>query len=69
MKNDSTLFDVLSPDGFSIHPSDVYESKREAKRAIKEWIKRYERQGYYSSMDHGHIPLNKIHEYLQIIEL
>ena len=49
-------YDVISPDGIPIHHSDRYPTKKAAKAAIKEWVKRYEQQGYYSSKD-GRIPL------------
>ena len=42
-------YDILSPDGISIHFSDTYKSIEEAKAAFENWKKRYEAQGYYSS--------------------
>lgn len=42
-------YNVFSPDGFSIHHSDTYNSKAAARRALKAWVKNYEHQGYYSS--------------------
>jgi len=62
-------FDVISPDGFSIHFSDVYSSKKEAIKAFQEWKKRYERQGYYSSTNYGRIPLDELENYCSIIKL
>jgi hypothetical protein len=61
-------FDVLSPDGFSIHFSDTYSSEKKAMKAFDEWKKRYELQGYYSSSN-GKIPLNELHNYIRIIKL
>lgn len=58
---------VLSPDGFSIHFSDTYKSIEEAKKAIEEWKKNYERQGYYSSTKYGRIPLNELEKYCDIV--
>lgn len=60
-------FDVISPDGFSIHFSDTYSSKKEARKAFEDWKKRYEMQGYYSSTNYGRIPLNELENYCKII--
>jgi len=51
-------FNVYSPDGFSIG-FDTYKSEEEARAAFKEWAKRYERQGYYSSCN-GRIALDDL---------
>lgn len=58
---------VLSPDGFPIHFADTYKSFEEAKKAIQEWKKNYERQGYYSSTQYGRIPLDELENYCDII--
>jgi len=60
-------YDVLSPDGFPIHFSKTYKTIKEAKNAIQEWKKGYERQGYYSSTNHGRIPLNELENYCEIV--
>jgi hypothetical protein len=62
----SESYDVISPDGFSIHPSDTYSSKPAAEKALKEWMKRYERQGYYSS-NRGRIQLSELADHCKII--
>lgn len=62
-------FDILSPDGFPIHHSDVYDSKEQAIEAFEKWLKQYESQGYYSSCDHGRIPLTEVQEYCTLIEI
>jgi hypothetical protein len=62
-------YDVLSPDGFSIHFSDTYTSKKKAFEAVKEWAKGFERQGYYSSLIYGRIPLGDIVEYCSLVEV
>jgi hypothetical protein len=50
---DSVLSDdvwqVYSPDGFTIERDKEYHTEREAKEALTEWIKRYEPQGFYST--------------------
>lgn len=62
-------FDVISPDGFSIHPSDVYPTKKKAMKAFEDWKKRYEMQGYYSSMKYGMIPVEDLHKYIEIKQI
>jgi len=62
-------FDVLSPDGFSIHFSDVYNSKKEAIKAVKDWVKGYENQGYYSSVKYGRIDYLDIIDYCKLVEV
>jgi hypothetical protein len=62
-------FDVISPDGFSIHPSDVYPTKKKAIKAFEDWKKRYEIQGYYSSMNYGRIPLDELEQECQIVQI
>jgi hypothetical protein len=61
-------FDVLSPDGFSIHFSDTYPSEKKAIKAFEEWKLRYERQGYYSS-NNGRIPVNELHNHIKIVKI
>ena len=60
---------VLSPDGFSIHFCDVYDTEEEAKKAMFDWCKRYETQGYYSSVKYGRIPISEIPNYCRIISV
>jgi hypothetical protein len=61
-------YDVLSPDGFSIHFSDTYNSINEAKSKLTEWTKRYEHQGFYSS-NNGRISLSELEQHCQIVEI
>ena len=61
-------FDVLSPDGFSIHFSDTYSSEKKAMEAFEQWKKRYEFQGYYSS-NNGRIPLTELHNHIKIVKI
>ena len=61
-------YDVLSPDGFSIHFSDTYNSINEAKSKLTEWTKRYEHQGFYSS-NNGRISLSELEHHCQIVEI
>ena len=62
-------FDVISPDGFSIHFVDTYKTKKKAIEAFEKWKKNYERQGYYSSVNYGKIPLDELHNYIKIVKL
>lgn len=61
-------YDVLSPDGFPIHFSDTYPSKKKAMEAFNEWKKRYEAQGYYSASS-GRIALDELSKYIKIITI
>lgn len=65
-----TSFNVLSPDGFHIRMDEEYESRKDAKSALKGFIDRYRPQGYYSSAEHGRIPVDMIICFcrLQVIE-
>jgi hypothetical protein len=69
MKKSSTKYDVLSPDGFSIHPTDTYSSVKSAEKAFDEWKQRYKHQGYYSSVKYGRIPLPELKRYVDIVKL
>ena len=53
-------FEVLSPDGFTIERESEYNSLKEAKTALNEFIKRYEKQGYYSKSNREQLPVNEI---------
>lgn len=60
---------VLSPDGFTIHPEDVYVSKKQAMVAFEDWKKKFEVQGHYSSNSFGKIPLERLEDYCEIKKL
>jgi hypothetical protein len=62
-------YDVISPDGFSIHFSDTYPSKKKAMEAFEKWKERYNTQGYYSSMNYGRIPIPELKNYIKVIQL
>ena len=61
-------WDVISPDGFSIAREDTWPTEAKAKKALKEWMKRYEHQGYYSSMN-GRIELAELERACKIKQL
>jgi hypothetical protein len=59
---------ILSPDRFPITMEDLTYTESELPQALKDFAKRYERQGYYSSMLHGRIELLDIIDYCSVIE-
>ncbi len=62
-------FQVLSPDYLTISFEHwAYKSKKEAKKALSEWMKRYESQGYYSS-NRGRIALKDLKYFCEIREI
>ena len=61
-------FDVLSPDKISIKREGYFNSIPEAETALDLWIKRYEKQGYYSTRGQR-IPLDQIWENCEIITI
>jgi hypothetical protein len=62
-------FNVLSPDGFTIHFSNTYSSKKEAFNAANKWVEGYKVQGYYSSVRYGRIDMRDILDYCQLVEV
>ena len=62
-------YDVLSPDGFSIHFSNTYTSRKAAIAAAEQWVEGYKRQGYYSSARHGRIAIEDLLDYCKLIEV
>jgi hypothetical protein len=64
-------YDVISPDGIPIAPID-YPTKSAAKSAFDKWKSRFDQQGYYSTVMHGHyarLPLDELHLYCKIIKV
>lgn len=62
-------YDVLSPDGISLYHDTTWETQEAAKAAISIWVTRFEQQGYYSTAQWEHIPLNEIAGRCRIIEV
>lgn len=56
-----TIFQVYSPDGFSIMGCTTFKTIDEAKLEFNKWAKRFRAQGYYASVK-GRIPLNRLEE-------
>jgi hypothetical protein len=67
MKKQKVRYDVISPDGFSIHFANTYKTEEDAKLALNEWAKRFETQGYYSS-NNGRIDLNELEQNCRIVK-
>lgn len=65
----NTVFDVLSPDGISIHPWRTYRTQKRALLAAKSWARRFEWQGFYSTARWERIPLDEIVSRCRIIEI
>lgn len=64
-----TEYDIISPDGFSISFDATYKTFMEVARAFITWKKRFEQQGYYSSVKYGRIHLDDLKDYCEIVEL
>lgn len=63
------LYDVISPDGFTIRIGvEPFKSMREAKKYFEIWKKRFESQGYYSSVKHGRIHLLDLEDFCEWVE-
>ncbi|MEE9361609.1 MAG: hypothetical protein V3U92_03330 [Cellulophaga sp.] len=56
------IFQVYSPDRFSIMGNKSFNSLNEAKENFIKWSKRFEGQGYYASID-WRIPLHRLEQY------
>lgn len=61
-------YDVLSPDGISIHHEDTYPTRAAAESALREWVKRFEFQGFYSTSRRERIPLDELPGRCRIVE-
>ncbi len=66
MAKKKVRYNIISPDGFSIHMIDTYPSPEAAWKAFDAWSARYEQQGYYSSPNYGRIPLNELKNYCNL---
>ncbi|MBL7837311.1 MAG: hypothetical protein JNM67_07335 [Bacteroidetes bacterium] len=57
---------ILSPDGITIRMENFY-TREEAKEYFDQWLKRFEKQGYYSS-NYGRIALELVWDCCEYIE-
>jgi hypothetical protein len=65
----TTQYKILSPDGISIEFNKTYNSIIEAYRALINFKNQYKKQGFYSSNDYGHIHLDDLRDYCELIEI
>lgn len=66
MKNKKVEYNYLSPDGVTIS-EDNFKTIEEANLFLNEWIKGFEKQGYYSS-NNGKIPIYEIAGHCKFVE-
>ncbi len=50
MSKETILFNVISPDGFTIS-FEGFTSRNQAKKFFKRWLKQFKKIGYYSSVN------------------
>jgi hypothetical protein len=60
-------YDILSPDGFGMYMDKVYSTPQNAENAFKEWKKRFEHQGYYSTSKREQIPLDQLRNHCRLV--
>ena len=58
---------ILSPDGFPFTMEDETYTKNQVSKALKNFVNRYEKQGYYSSVKYGRIHILDIPDYCEIV--
>ena len=64
--NKPSGFVVMSPDGFDLQREGFHKTEAEAKKALAQWVKRYEVQGYYKTGRCERIPLAEIADHCTI---
>jgi len=72
MKTDKKKqYDLLSPDGITIRgiEKDYFNHIDEIEPYFNEWLKQYERQGYYASNNYGRLPLVDVARLCDLVEL
>lgn len=65
IKTANVLYNYVSPDGFDIAMED-FGTRQEADEYLERWKKGFERQGYYSSTQYGRIPLDILHQFIEL---
>jgi hypothetical protein len=63
------MYDVLSPDGFSITPDKVYPDLESAHAAAVAFAERFQFQGFYSTAQRERIPLTDIAGRCRVVEV
>ncbi len=60
-------FVVIGPDEIEIQP-EPFASRAAAEDALKKWVERYRRQGYYSTARWERIPVDELAERCRIVD-
>jgi hypothetical protein len=63
-----TGYDINSPDGFGMFMDRIYSSPEKAENDFQLWIKRFERQGYYSTSNREQISLDELRVRCKLIK-
>ena len=61
-------YDIYTPDGFGMYMDKIYSTPEKAEEAFLVWIKRYEKQGYYSTSKREQIPLTELRSNCNLID-
>jgi hypothetical protein len=61
-------YDINSPDGIGMFSDKIYSSPENAEKGFQEWIKRFERQGYYSTSYREQIPLEELRSQCRLVD-
>ena len=72
MKKQPLQYVILSPDGIPVHFEETQDTPKEAWAAFEVWKKRYQRQGYYSTVkgyDRIKIPLEELKDACRLKEI
>jgi hypothetical protein len=60
-------YDINSPDGIGMFMDRVYSSPEKAENDFQVWIKRFEKQGYYSTAKREQIPLDELRNHCKLV--
>lgn len=63
-----TGYDINTPDGFGMYMDRIYSTPEKAEDAFQVWIKRYEKQGYYSTAKREQITLDQLRKYCKLVK-
>ena len=62
------MYDVISPDGFSITVDELYKSEKEARTALNKFVGRFKSQGFYSGRDRRYT-LEELPNHCEIVKV
>lgn len=57
-------YNYISPDGFTIYYEN-FKCKDQAEDYLKNWLNSFSKQGYYSSVKYGKIPLSELQAFCE----